>query len=422
MTIQAGTTRTMVAVFLLAFAVRIGYLAVFRPGVEDWPDSRHNERIGWRLAQGEPYDHPEENPPASYRPPLLPFLIASIYRLVGRDPFVVQCSIAMLGAAGACALALAGRQMGRPQTGIWAGIAAALYPHHVFVCGTLYPEAIGVPLLELLVLLFVMNVCRDRMALTPMILLGAVLGLCALCRANWLVTLPLCLPLLYLCRRWRGRPSRMGLFPVAILAWLILWCPWAARNTLTHGGPMLITASGGKNFFLGNNPGSRWNSKTGVPILPEIVQRERELRTDPRALEAFFYEIAWGHVRSDPLRYLRLWLGKLAYLWQPFDSIKHHSIALYAVLLASGSYLAVLFWAVLGVVTAVRNREWIIPALLLLCLADSVLISLFITPHRLRIPFDSILLLAGAYGSVIRHRSLARSPGGGAWSVAPLAQ
>ena len=376
-----------VLLFALALSARIGYLLVFRPAFQEWPDCRHYEAIGWRLAQGLPYDDPTESPPAIYRPPLVPVYIATVYRILGRAPLAAQLGNALLGALGVLALARCASILGGANAGVTAGLTAALYPYFIFVTGTCYPEALGIPLISTLVLVLVKNTCSPRLPRAAMGTLGALIGIGALCRPNWLVTLPLAIPAVYLARRSRGKPTPFASLGIALVAWACVWTPWSVRNLLTYDGLILITASGGLNFYYGNHPEATWLSKTAVPPPPQFPG------LGPKDTERRLYSLGWQYVREDPERFISLWAAKLLGQWQPMPNIKDHEIPPLKVAVAAVSYTLLLFSTIVGVVPAIRNRRSEILLLLSIAVADSCLAAFFIAPTRLRLPFDNVLIL-----------------------------
>ncbi|RMF81536.1 MAG: hypothetical protein D6744_07080 [Planctomycetota bacterium] len=391
------TLRTTVALVVLALLARCAYLLVFQPDVADWPDGRHNEQIGWRLASEGRYDDPADNPPAIYRPPLLPLTIAAVYELFGREPRAVQFTLALFGALGVGLLHRAALRLMSSRAALIAGAAAAAYPYFVFVCGTFYPEALGVPLMALVALLFLANCQSERMRVGSMLSLGLAVGLGALCRPNWLVSLWLLVPLVYVTRWLAGRPRAIVPMAAALLVWVGVWSPWTVRNWRAYGKPILITASGGKNLYLGNKPDATWSSKTGVKITAEDLVAEARWHNDPPRLEKYYYTRALEHIRRDPARVAWLWLGKFAHLWQPVPSIKSQNVAAAKVAAAAIPYACVALLAVIGFLRAAASRRWELVALLALLLIDAAVISFFITPARLRIPFDVVLLLAAGF-------------------------
>ena len=406
-TMRRGAAPVTLALIVLALCVRGGYLINFKPDVMEWPDGRHNEAIAWRLAETGQYDDPADNPPAIYRPPLLPFTIAAVYEFAGREPRVVQGVLALLGAIGVGFLHRVALHLTTSRVALLVALAAAFYPYFSFVCGTFYPEALGVPLMALAALLFVVNCQSARMRATPMLLLGVTIGVGALCRPNWLVSLWLLVPMVYAVRWLAGRPRSLPLVALALVVWIGVWSPWTLRNWRAYGKPILITASGGKNLYLGNKPDATWNSKTAVEVTEEDLAAEARWHNDPPALEKYYYGKAFEHIRANPGRFVSLWLGKFVHLWQPMPSVKDHDVSTYKVLIAAGSYGCLLLAAFVGFARAAVTRRWELLALLALLLIDAFVISFFITPARLRIPFDVILLLAAGYAFAPRRHAAA---------------
>jgi len=387
---RKATLSSLAIVFVLAVAVRAGYIWCLSPSFAEWPDSRHIERIAWRLASEQGYDDASENPPAIYRAPLTPYLISGVYRVLGHRPLAAQYLMAFLGALGVVALCYSATHLFGQRAGILSAIVAALYPYFVYLTGVFYPETIGVPLVSACAAFFVMNVGRTEMRALGMGVLGGMVGFCALCRPNWLLTMPLVIAAVPVCRWWRGRSNSPRLVALAFLCWLACWTPWTIRNALVYHGLVPITASGGYNFYLGNAPDATWDSKTSVskPTLPPMLGSVEQ--------DGHWYRLGWERVRDRPARALWLWMGRLLAEWQPFPLIKDHAVASGNILIASTTYGCLLAVALVGAARCARLRSREILALLLVALVDTCLCAVFIAPGRLRIPFDGLLILAAA--------------------------
>lgn len=384
----------VLSVFVIALGLRVTYLAANAPTFADWPDSRHIEQIAWRLSQGLSYDDPADPLPAIFRPPLLPLLISGVYRMAGRSPVAAQYCLALLSSLGAMAVCYSAMRLYGRQAGLAAGLLYAIYPYYLYLVGVFYPEAVGVPLVATCVLVFLINVQAERMSSRWMALLGVLMGLAALCRANWLVTLPLLLPCVYICR-WLGK-RECRYWPAAITGclWLVTWLPWTLRNAVTYDGPILISANGGYNFYLGNAPDATYNSKTAVqkPYVP------RDL--DPYTADRIMYQMGWQQVKQRPARTLVLSIEKFLYMWQPVPAITNHPIGRQQFLVAMLSDGLVLLAGLAGVVLSIRRRSWEVPLLLGIAVVDSAMASLFIAPQRLRLPFETVLLMAAGLALV----------------------
>jgi|GEM_PF-1453308 len=400
----------MFLLLVLALGVRALFLVVVAPDPLKWPDSRHYDRIAWRLARGQSYDAIGESPPAAYRPPLLPVFMAAVYALCGHNVLAVQYALALVTAMVAPIVFSCTRRLAHRRTALIAGVAAALYPQHVYLCGAFYPEAIGVVLIALISwsALALAQAPTASYRLTG--LLGALCGLAALCRPNWLLAMPAAISIvLWKLHRTSAAIRRSGLL-LALLTWAVTWTPWTIRNYFVHNKLILISANGGRNLYLGNHPSARWNSTTAVPIPDTVRRRELALLDAPGELDSYFRQLAWSHIASNPLRSLSLYIGKFIHYWQPFFFTKSNPTPFYYNAVAALTYTPVLLCTVLAVLTSCRSTRRYLSLLLLLPLLDAMTVSFFITPIRLRLPFDHLLIIVTAVYLYRRaHRSAAES-------------
>jgi len=380
--------RLGIIVFLLAMTTRLGYLYFEGWGQwEKWPDSLHYERIAWRLCQGMPYDDPSESPPAIWRPPLLPYIIAVVYWLSGREPVHVQIFLVVLGSCACLAVARATLRMYGSVPAILVGVAVACYPQFIYLSTVFYPESVGVFIIAICFLLLAHSICCPTLRIHWMIALGLTMGLGALCRANWLMSLIVWVPGLIVVRRLRMLRTTALPVLVCMVAWIGSWCPWTLRNYSFYGRPLImITSSGGGNFYLGNNPDATWNSKT-------LVRKELDFRgRTPQESERELYLRGWQYMRNNPGRSFVLWCGKLLNYWMPLPSIRDHAVHRGKLAAAAASSAVVLIATVICFYRAVRERDEGVMLLLSVPVLDSLITAAFITPYRLRIPFDTILI------------------------------
>jgi len=196
---------------------------------------------------------------------------------------------------------------------------------------------------------------------------GLCLGLAALCRPTFLapaamaaVLLPLLVP---------GRRNRL-LSPLCLLAGVALLIgPWALRNQIYLGRPIVGTTHGGYTFLLGNNPyfyqylrsgpwGSVWDAR-------ELQQaKERQFASAARLSEVdadqLAYREAMDNIRREPgmfaysclVRVGRLW-GLIPHQLSPNEPAVRR-FARYAVGLWYAIELAA---AALGLIMLIRRRN-----------------------------------------------------------------
>jgi len=257
-----------------------------------------------------------------YQAPLYPYLLGSIYALLGDDPIVVRSCQAVLGASSCVLLALAGRRFFSRSAGVAAGLILAFYAPAIFADGLIQKSALGLFLLCALLWLLSEAVHRPRSHLW--LWLGVTTGLFALTRENALLFAPLILVWLFLQHRDRGR-QRLVFALLFCLGIGIVMLPVAARNRIVGGEFHLTTYNFGINFYIGNNRGS-----TGLytPLRPGRgnVDEERQDATAlaERALgrkltagevSQYWTRLALHDIASEPARWIRLVARKLAMTW-----------------------------------------------------------------------------------------------------------
>jgi 4-amino-4-deoxy-L-arabinose transferase-like glycosyltransferase len=85
-------------------------------------------------------------------------------------------------------------------------------------------------------------------------------------------------------------------FSVATLTAAILFAPWVYRNHLHFNQFVLVSANGGANLWMGNNP----QSNGGYTELPEIAFENEVVR------DQYFKQQAIDYILNNPLSYLTL--------------------------------------------------------------------------------------------------------------------
>ena len=329
------------------------------------------------------------------------------------------------------------------RLGALAAALGALYAPFIFYDVQLLKESLAVDLAA--ALLWALAVARRRGTLGAWLAAGALGGLLALLRENFLVAAPFLLPLAG--RRGEGvRRSllRASAFVVGLALPLL---PVAARNAALGGGFLPTTSQGGANFWIGNNPEA---DGTYRPLTPgrQIPRLERE---EPRRLaesalgrtlsaaevSRFWRARALAWAAAEPGRFARLQARKLALFWSGYEWpdavdyywMKTRSPALAAPLLEFG---AVALGALAGALLLLRARALgaFAPALLF-ALGWMVSTVAFFLFARYRLPVVPALLALAAVPlerlgeAVVARRWRAAALGAGvaalAWALPHLA-
>ncbi len=232
--------------------------------------------------------------------PLYPFFLA-LFQSLGLGWGAVRAVQFLLGAAVAGCLWAVGRRLGGTRGGWVAGLGAALYGPFVFFEGELLSISLAVFLVSAALVLW----GRRRGALAA----GLALGLAALAQPN------LFLGGLILAGTAVLRPRDLG-WPGRRAAWILLaglLVPVAltgVRNLSVSGEPVLISANGGVNFFIGNN--AQADGTFHLPPDSGLLNRPEGLFTSAREVAAAARGGPAGVTATDRywwLRGLDFWIG-----------------------------------------------------------------------------------------------------------------
>lgn len=237
-------------ILLVALTARL----VFAGWVVGWhaPDEGEGyHALAKNIAEGRGFVSASGRPTARLAP-AYPALLAAAYKITGPSRAVARALQVALGVVlVALALLIGSRYFGR-GAGFAAAVLAAINPFLVFACGQ--------PLCENLYLVLVLAafVCVPVPSLFTggmrRVALGAaLLALAALTRpgAAVLALWVFGLGFLFAGAGWGRRWVRLG---VAVAVFVAVTLPWVVRNSVTFGGWVGITTSGGVLLFQANNP------------------------------------------------------------------------------------------------------------------------------------------------------------------------
>ncbi len=238
--------KALTLLYTAAFAARVIYLA----GVRADPtfsvpvvDSAAYRAAAESIVAGHGFP-----PGALTYGPLYPLLLALFLKITGGAPFLLHLAQVMVVSLAAPILAALGTRLFGRTEGFVAGAIAAIYWPWIYFDGEFLVEPVLIPLLLLLAYLLVRleeKKNRPRGPL-PVLAAGLLLGLCAVTRPNALLFLPVWFVLYAFRRRWRDALLLAAGCAVPIL-------PVTARNIAATGEFVLISSTGGINFFIGNN-------------------------------------------------------------------------------------------------------------------------------------------------------------------------
>lgn len=393
---RLGARRWDAAVFALALALRLGFLAVFQAkGLgevygRDLYFSLAQSWLGWAPMPAFDATHP----------PLYTMIIAAILGLF-RSPnplpvLLVQC---LAGAGSVLLIHRLGARLADEKTARLAALWVAVDPALIFFTPHLQTETLFIAM----TLLFFVGVLKewDRPLSWRLVALGLWGGLCVLCRSV-LGGYPAFLFLAL----WRAQGPRRAFLFCALLGvgWLAPSAAWTARNYFKYG--KVVPAA----TLMG------WNLYEGFTLDRETVRRRpyemgAEARslglTDPIAVGDHFAKKTAALVRADPLGAAKIVIGKAFLFWRPFPYDPHSWWQRGAL----GAYFLVVFalalWGARSALSAgsAWGAVWALFAYL------TAVHSVFFTSLRYRLPLEPFLCLLAAMGALalIRGKEAGRA-------------
>lgn len=405
------------------FALRLGYAWVAQgPDAEPFSDARQIDTVAWNLARGAGFAYGEGAGayPTAIVPPVVPWVVSLLYRLVGHEYFgaiALQCAVGALAAP--LARSLGGALFG-PAAGTWAGWLTAVHPLLVFFSAYLLTETFFTTLLlaALLASALWLRTPRPGRAFGTGLLWGAAI-----------LTRPTALLLPALVAAWAWIPLGLTVAPrdrwrqIALLAAgaLVVIAPWSLRSSLVSGAFVPLKTGAGRTFLDANHE-ELWRDPARRGGAGSAMEHERYAALirgrSEVAADSVSSALAWEFLDRRRDEWPAMAAAKIARFWRlsreggttgtwqragsPLEGLLRRVDPL---LLWS---VVVLPFAAWGAARALAGpRRWyqaIVPATILL-------FTLMVIPYwgslRLRAPVEPLLVMLAGFGFDDLRRRLA---------------
>jgi tetratricopeptide (TPR) repeat protein len=301
---------------------------------------------------------------------------------------------------------LLGRQVFRPSVALVAAILLVFYGTITFYEGQLLMMWLGT-LLNMSAL-YVLYRARDRSSLGKYALVGILLGLSALARAN-ILAFVVVMPFWILF--FSGEKRRWLSTAVLLAGTLITILPATIHNYIASRDFVPITSNGGVNFYVGNSAeatGIFYPPKGINLVTDDAVEKyvERLLGRELTAseLSRYWYREAFDFIKNNPQRELRLLLRKLAMYFNGYEVPQIESYDIARQRHSSLRMLFVNFWTLLslglmGMIYSVKHwrRHFLLYGYIF---SFSLSVILFFVTARYRAQITPVLALYAAYALV----------------------
>ena len=257
------------AIVAFGMAVRVTqtlFVAPWPPGL--FNDEAYYSTLAQLIARGEGFIRPAEffaeglSLPTAERPPLFTLALAGLAELgiTGGDARLLGV---LTGGGTIAVVGLLGRRLAGDRAGLLAAGLATLYPTLIAADGALMTESLY-GLLSGLSLLAAYRLVEAPGAGRALVL-GAIVGMAALARAETLLLLPLLLlPLV-------RRPGGLRAGAIVCLAFAVVLAPWTARNWIVFDRPVLIATNSGETL-AGANCAEAYSGERLGAWTPDCVQ------------------------------------------------------------------------------------------------------------------------------------------------------
>ncbi|HZV13285.1 MAG TPA: glycosyltransferase family 39 protein, partial [Candidatus Kapabacteria bacterium] len=287
-------------------------------------------------------------------------------------------------------------------------LAIAFYPPLWLLIFVPSPNAINIFLI--LVTVDWLLVTQRAPSLKNFLILGVLFAVQIYIRPDCLVWAPLCI--LWLWYFTRNKLSRAVFTKYTIAAAtlaVISVTPWTIRNYMVFHKFIFISANGGSNLWVGNNPNA-----TGEFPEPEerngIIGQDKELvALDHAEQDSLLEAKALQYIYTHPVRTVEMFFVKAYYHWwvRPHLGDNRAGAAMYEKLYIA-LYALVLLCTIWGLIILYKRGNRMGVSLILMVFLYSTLIAgIFFTQTRHRmIKVEPLMLLCGAVavGSLVERK------------------
>ncbi len=435
----------VLALFIFAFLIRFAYLNQIKSSpLFDAPllDTKYHDQWAQAILKGQDFEKG-----VFFRAPLYPYFLASVYKIFGRNFYLVRLIQFLIGSLSCVLVYLIGKRIFNPRVGRIAGLIASLYGILIYFEGELLIPVLIVFLDLALVLALLWAKAKPSYA--GWIAYGGILGLSALARPNiLLVGVAFFFWILFYFSQGTARPARRAVFDpeaqtrrepgqktrsgkntgwryrTSLLYAVCFACgailivsPITLRNYIKGDDFVLIASQGGMNFYVGNNPqadgvsaylpGARstWQGLKGDATAMAEEAMQKKLK--PSQVSRFWYGKGIKFIKDRPLDFLSLLLRKLALFWNGNELTNNRDIYFFK---SQAGVLNALVWkfviffpfgivcplALLGMALSYRQiRDTLLLLLFIFIYMFSIVI--FFVTARFRVPIIPLLIIFSAY-------------------------
>jgi 4-amino-4-deoxy-L-arabinose transferase-like glycosyltransferase len=406
--------RWRLAIFAIAFVVRIGAIVFYGPDIVTFGDARDYLATASHLCRE--HEYPDRGNLPFFRAPLLPFFITATTLCHPERVVAVKVALAACDSGTALVIGeMAWLLFGSSGAATVAALLAALDPFFIFGVVDVRTEPLFMFFLTLGIWGFLRALRGDNA--WAAFLSGVAFALASLTRPAGLAALTFAGITLLFARgirklRWR-EAGALGVGAAIVLL------PWVARNAGRYHEVILVNDAAGFNFWRGSHPEMDRIARIEDPaeyrraaltFETELTSRvERSIATpgrSPRERSRAWLVAGFANVSQDPAEAMKFAWRKAWRYWRPWLNPQEYG----RVAIAGSASLNILLYS-LAVVGLGRQWKrdrfvtgWVIGYFLVIWLAHIPLQVVM----RFRIPFTDPLMIAFAASAMIHFMRSSR--------------
>ena len=408
---------------LAGLGIRLGYLFAYKLHVPIAGDPYYYHNGANLLATGhgfvQPFKYLENHQvlPGADHPPLYVIALAAT-SVVGFKSFLAhQIWSSVLSAAAAVVTGFAAREVAGNRAGLIAAAIAAVYPNYWLNDSLVLSESLVV--LVSAVTVFVAYRFWRRPRMVTVIVLGAVLALGALTRAEMVLLVPVLLIPLTLVLRSVPLRRRLILLVVGGLSSLLVLAPWSAYNLSRFQQPTYISAGLQVVLVQANCDTTYYGKLLGFWSLPcqtDLRQPAGDLSTE----DVYYGKVADDYIKGHLSRLPVVMAARVGRLWgfyAPKQQINLDTLietrGKTAAFAGLGMYYGLAILTIPGLVIMWRRRVTIVPVVAVIA-TITVTSALIYGNTRFRAAAEVVLVLAAsvALDALVARLTRRRRPEG----------
>jgi 4-amino-4-deoxy-L-arabinose transferase-like glycosyltransferase len=404
--LDANASRIVLAAMVVSLIVAGGYAVVLGDSLR-YLDEQVYLQLAQSMAGGHGYSADGVQPTA-YRPPGYPFLLMPVYSITGGSVLAMRF-VGVLALVGCVWLIYRlGRRIGSPAVGAVAAVVLACYPLGIYTATALYPQIPALFLLLAQIEFGLRAVSASGGARVGYVFASGVAGgLLAITVPNFAVSV--FVVLLWL--GWRNRRAAWRTAAAILVVVAVVPGVWCVRNIVSLHAFVPVSTNDGINLLLGNSEHTTAGGGTNVDI-SRYDQEAKAKHLDEVGINDFFSQSAVGWIKANPADAAVLFVKKVAnnfaYSSEMATSGQGGSAS---DLLLAVTYYPLLALALWRVISARRRpltaEEKLAVGLIVLNL---LLLAVFFTRLRFRVPLDALTILPAASAFVHLLRSRVKEP------------